>query len=263
MSNVSQAVATRNSAPAQVSPAQRIANLVESSKSGIERALPAGMSVERFQRILLTTVKTTPALLQCDPMSFLGAAMLSAQLGLEPGPLGHSYFVPYGKQVQFIPGYKGLIDLARRSGHITSIYAHAVRVGDEFDYSLGLEQTLIHKPAAQRGDITHVYAVAKLRDSDPQFIVLTKEQVEAFRARSKAAKSGPWVTDWEAMALKTAVRRLMTWLPLTVQSNRHEQAALAGDSLTVSLDDMDVIDLGRTDGDDITDAEVIDTTAGE
>jgi recombination protein RecT len=253
MTTIGNAVEAQRATPAQVAPAVLIAQLIERQRSGIERALPAGMNVERFTRVAITAVKMTPALLKCDSVSLLGAVMLSAQLGLEPGPLGHAYLVPFGTQVQFIPGYKGLIDLAMRSGKVTSIYAHEVRVGDEFDFEWGLEQRLVHKPAAKRGEVTHVYAVGKLAVGDPVFMVLTRDEVEGYRARSKAGKSGPWVTDWTAMALKTAVRRLVTWLPLSVEL----ATATQGDALVVrSLDDLDTIEPDYDDA-DIADAEVV------
>ena len=73
--------------------------------------------------------------------------MQAVQLGLEPGLLGHCYILPYKREATFIIGYKGMIDLARRSGHIQSIYAHAVHENDEFEYELGLHPKLEHKPS--------------------------------------------------------------------------------------------------------------------
>jgi recombinational DNA repair protein RecT len=116
-----------------------------------------------------------------------------------------------------------LIDLARRSGQISMIYAYPVREQDRFEWKLGLNPDIIHEPAAdvvpdrQGKDITHVYAVGKLVDGGTQFIVMTRHEVEAVRARSKAKNNGPWVTDWEAMALKTAIKRLVKYLPMSIE----------------------------------------------
>lgn len=113
----------------------------------IEKALPSQLSSERFQRVALTAFNSNPKLQQCEPVSFLAAMMQSAQLGLEPNtPLQQAYLIPYGTQVQFQVGYKGLLDLAQRSGQFKTIYAHAVYENDEFEIEYGLEQKLKHKP---------------------------------------------------------------------------------------------------------------------
>lgn len=187
-------------------------------------ALPKHLSPDRLLRIALTCVRQTPKLAQCDQTSLLGAVMQSAQLGLEPGgALGHAYLVPYGREVQFIVGYRGMIDLARRSGQIVSIEAHAVYEGDEFDCQLGLHSDLKHTPDwdnANRADpkmLRFVYAVAKLKDGGIQFHVMSRAEVERIRSRSKASNGGPWVSDYEAMSLKTVVRQLFKFLPVSIE----------------------------------------------
>jgi recombination protein RecT len=184
----------------------------------IARAVPKHVNPDRMLRIAMTALRVNPDLMKCTPGSFLGCVLSAAQLGLEiGGPLAQAYLIPYRQECTLIVSYRGMLNLARRSGMVTSIYAHEVREGDRFAYKLGLTPNLEHEPAdsPDREDkpITHVYAVAKLKDSDPVFIVLTKAQIEKYRARSRAATSGPWVTDYTAMALKTAVRRLFTWIP--------------------------------------------------
>ena len=135
------------------SPAQTIAAYLKKMGPEIEKALPKHMDADRMARIALTTIRTNPQLLECTVPSLMGAVMQAAQLGLEPGLIGHCYFVPFWnnkkkqREVQFIIGYKGMIDLARRSGHIESIYAHCVYENDEFEYELGLHPKLVHKPA--------------------------------------------------------------------------------------------------------------------
>ena len=202
--------------------APTLAQLIERQKPEIARALPRHLNPDRMARIATTTLRQTPLLARCTPESFLGALMSAAQLGLEPGPLGEAYLVPFrdGKsgnyQVQFIPGYKGLIKLAWQSGRLADIWAEVVYENDEFDYTLGLERTLTHKPAkSNRGTAEYVYAVAKLKDGGTPFVVLSVEEVESIRSRSKASKNGPWVSDWAAMAKKTAVKQLSKWLPMS------------------------------------------------
>ncbi len=202
--------------------APTLAQLIERQKPEIARALPRHLNPDRMARIATTTLRQTPQLARCTPESFLGALMSAAQLGLEPGPLGEAYLVPFrdGKsgnyQVQFIPGYKGLIKLAWQSGRLADIWAEVVYANDEFDYTLGLERTLTHKPAkSNRGEPEYVYAVAKLKDGGTPFVVLSFEEVESIRSRSKASKAGPWVSDWAAMARKTAIKQLSKWLPMS------------------------------------------------
>jgi recombination protein RecT len=105
------------------------------------------MTPDRLLRIALTEVRRQPKLAECSQASLLSAVFSCAQLGLEPGgALGHAYLVPYGKEVQFILGYRGMIDLARRSGLIDSITAHAVYEGDRFECEFGLAENLVHVP---------------------------------------------------------------------------------------------------------------------
>lgn len=190
----------------------------------IKAALPKHMTPERMARIAITEMRKIPKLAECNPMSFLGAVIQCSQLGLEPGgSLGHVYLIPYGKEVQVIVGYRGMIDLARRSGQIISIDARAVYEGDQFECELGLEAKLNHTPAwdnPNRADPTKlrfVYAVAKLKDGGIQFDVMSKIEVDSIRKRSKSSGSGPWVTDYAAMALKTVVRRLFKFLPVSIE----------------------------------------------
>jgi recombination protein RecT len=200
------------------SPEQTIAAYLKRMAPEIEKALPSHMNADRMARIALTTIRTTPKLLECNMPSLLGAVMQAAQLGLEPGLIGHCYIIPYGREAQFIIGYKGMIDLARRSGNIESIYAHCVYEADEFDYELGLHPKLHHKPATgRRGEMKYVYAVAHFKDGGYQFEVMDKEEIEKRRSRSKAAKNGPWVTDYEEMAKKTVIRHMWKYLPISIE----------------------------------------------
>lgn len=217
--------------PRNQAPKNDLANMLQKMAPEIQRALPKHVTADRMSRIVLTALRVTPKLAECTQASFLGAVMSCAQLGLEPNtPLGHAYLIPrFSKKRQATEctlqiGYQGMIDLSRRSGMLSAIYAYAVREGDEFSYELGLNPTIIHRPSREEGreskPITHVYAVAKLKDGEPVFTVLTRAQVEERRRRSNAADSGPWITDYEAMALKTAVRAVWRWLPKSTELAR-------------------------------------------
>ena len=201
---------------------QRVANirsLLERSKSQMEMALPKHMTADRLLRIAMTSVQKTPKLLDCTPQSLIGAVMQAAQLGLEPdGVLGQAYLVPYKATCQLIPGYKGLLKLARNSGELSTIQAHSVHANDKFDFGYGLEPFLQHTPALSNpGEVIAFYAVARLKDGGYQFEVMSKHQVDATRARSMAANNGPWVTDYEEMGKKTVIRRLCKMLPASVE----------------------------------------------
>lgn len=203
---------------------------LETYKSEIARALPKHMTADRMARIALTEFRKTPDLMKCDPATLFGAVIQCAQLGLEPGgALGHAYLIPFKNtkrnttDVQFIIGYRGMIDLARRSGQIVSLEAHAVYDGDEFECEFGLDSKLRHIPDWQnpnRADaqaMKFVYAVAKLKDGGTQFEVMSRAEINGIKARSRAAGSGPWVTDYVAMALKTVIRRLFKFLPVSIE----------------------------------------------
>lgn len=197
--------------------------LSEGFRRQMSLALPKTLTADRLMRIVITECRKTPALLQCDQQSFFGAVLQCAALGLEPGnSLGHCYLLPYGKTCQLIIGYRGMIDLARRSGQIVSIYAYAVHEKDHFKYTLGLAPNIEHIPCsdADPGNLTFVYAVAKLAGGGVQFDVMSRSAIEKIRGRSKAGRSGPWVSDFEEMAKKTVIRRLFKYLPVSVEAVR-------------------------------------------
>lgn len=201
-------------------------------KEQMALALPKHVTAERLARIAMTEVRKNPKLMSCDQVSFMGAIMQCCQLGLEPGgALGHAYLIPFENrskgivECQFLVGYRGMIDLARRSGQIISLSARVVRLGDQFSYSYGLDETIEHVPGAETGPMTHVYAVAKLKDGGQQFEVMTRADVEEIRDNSQGYKSAkkynrsdtPWITSFDEMARKTVTRRLFKWLPVSIE----------------------------------------------
>ncbi len=212
-------------------------------KDQIAAALPKHMTPERMIRVALTAWRKTSALQKCEPLSVISAIVQASQLGLEPdGVLGHAYLVPYGNQCQLIPGYRGLIDLARRSGHVVSIQAHVVYERDKFDFAYGLDERLSHTPCmdGDRGRAVAVYAVAKLKDGGYALEVMSMADVEKIRKRSKAANNGPWVTDFDEMAKKTAVRRMVKYLPLSVELHK---AVAIDERAEAGMDYESVIDV--------------------
>lgn len=192
------------------------------------------MNPERMMRVVANAIRTTPKLSNCDPMSFLGALMQCAALGLEPNTvLGHAYMIPFDNkkkgitEVQVVIGYKGLIDLARRSGHITSIAAGIHYSDDElWDYEEGTESRLRHRAGPMEGKKQHAYAIAKFKDGGHAYVVLPWAHVMKIRdgsqgwktaVRYDATKTTPWGAHEDAMAKKTAIRALSNYLPLSVE----------------------------------------------
>ena len=223
--------------------AKTIRDLVARMEPELAKALPATVTPERFARIVLTECNRNPALYECAPDSLLAAMMLSAQLGLEPGPLGHVYLVPFKRVVTFIVGYRGMIELAFRSGRLKDLQAEIVYEHESFNYRKGTTPKLEHFPnlePAERGKPIAVYAVARLTTGGAPFVVLSPSQVEARRKRSPAARanSGPWVTDTDAMWRKSAVRALQPFLP---QSPDFARAAELDESPVLELRDSEIV----------------------
>lgn len=192
----------------------------EQRKGSLSQVVTKTLTPDRVIRIALSALARTPKLLSCSAESVFLAVHSAAQLGFEAGsPLGHAYLVPYGSQCQLIVGYRGMIDLARRSGQILSIEAHVIHDGDEYEVEYGLEPKLRHKPnlSANVGKPIMVYAVAKLKGGGTQCDVMTVADVEKIRKRSRASENGPWVTDYEEMMRKTVVRRLWKYLPVSIE----------------------------------------------
>lgn len=238
-----------------------VGTLMAKLKPQLATALPAALNADRVARIALTELRQNPKLAEAamsNPLSFAGAMLRAATLGFEVGNgLGHAYLLPFEKkkkegnqwvvvsiETQLIVGYRGMIELARRSGQIESLYAVEVYAGEPFEVELGLSNNIKH---TRRFDVNTspesviaVYAVAKLKGGEVQFEVMGRNQVEAIRARSKAKDNGPWVTDWAEMAKKTVVRKLFKYLPVSIE------VKTASDSKSVSLEQIANDESGMT-----------------
>ena len=233
-----------------------IKDYVESMQGEIARALPSVMTPERFTRITLSALSTNPKLAACDPKSFLGAMMTAAQLGVEPNtPLGQAYLIPYGKQCQFQLGYKGLLDLAYRSGEVSIVQAQTVYENDEFEYEYGLEPKLKHIPATlNRGEPVFFYAMFKMKDGGYGFEVDSIDNIRAFAAKkSKSYGSGPWQTDFEEMAKKTVLKRVLKYAPLKSDFVRE---IAQDETVKTRIDD----DMSFVPDETVIDAEYTETT---
>ncbi len=253
-------------------------------KGEIANALPRHLSADRMARIALTCFRNTPKLAECKPTSVFAAVLQAAQLGIEPGLTGEAYLIPYKETCQLIPGYAGLIKLAKQTGQVVDIYAMAVREHDKFSCSFGLDRKLEHAPKAgkggfpasqkERGEIIGVYAVAVFKDGTRTFVVMGKDEVDRIRDGSSGYQQAkrydrldknPWHTHYEEMALKTAIRRLCKTLPKSAElaqalalEDAHNKGQAQNIDTTAVLDGSYTPPAGE-----IEDAEVIDETTGE
>lgn len=230
--------------------AMTMKDYVKQYEGEIAKALPKVLTPERFARMVTTALAKTPKLAHCNPASFVGAMLQAAQLGLEPNtPLGQAYLIPYGAECQFQVGYKGLIELAHRSGELKDISAHVVYSGDEFNFEFGLDPVLKHKPAkADRGSPEWVYAVYHLKSGGYGFEVMSwNDCLDHAKKYSKAFSSGPWKTNPEEMAKKTVVKKLLKYAPMKSDF----MIATAADESTIRLagseDEPELVQLDESD----------------
>ncbi len=194
-------------------------------KAEIMKALPRHMTADKLIRVAMTSIQRSPKLLDCSQQSLLACIMTCAALGLEPDQfLGQAYLVPFWNEkkkcmeAQLIPGYRGYIALARRTGEVQSVSAQVVYYNDHFDLQYGLNEKLDHSPAeGDRGDVKGAYVIFRYKDGSYSFDYMPKADIDAIRKRSKSADSGPWVTDYGEMAKKTVIKRHAKLAPLSVE----------------------------------------------
>ena len=235
-----------------------IFDVIQAGAKQFATALPKHINTDRFVRIAITTIRQNPKLAQCSQESLLGALMVSAQLGLEPGTLGQCYLIPYGRECQFQIGYKGMIELLRRSGQLKDIYAYSVYENDDFEITYGLDRNLIHKPNLEnKGNFLGCYCVAILKDGAKAFEYMTKEEIETHAKKfSKTFGNGPWKTDFEAMSHKTVVKKMLKWLPLSVEflENIEKDDKSFKVTETKNAEDIEIIE---------SDGDIINAETGE
>lgn len=219
---------------------RRVETMLEKMRPQFETALPrVGISVERFNRIILNTMKSNPGLMHetLNIHSFFAAVMQCAALGLEPGILGQAHLIPYKDNknnittVQMQIGYRGLIDLVSRSGQVLFVDAGIVYKGDTFRAIKGTNQELYHEQNWESEEITHVYAYAKLANGETVFRVMSVGAINKIRDKySKAYQydqtGSIWAKHYEAMSLKTVLKQLVKFLPIS--TSIQEQIALDG-----------------------------------
>lgn len=235
---------------AAMNPMQNLQSLLAKSWPRIASVIGNNMSPERLYQMCVSSINHEPKLAECTPESVLSCFMRCSSLGLEPSDvdgLGKAYILPYGnknfktgrREAVLIVGYRGMIELARRSGELKSIHTQAVYKGDEFSHwedETGQHFKFAANPDAKHSpeNLTHVYMNAQLTNGGFVFEVMTKNEVEAIKRRSSAGDKGPWKSDYEAMAKKTVVRRSFPYLPVSVQA----QEAASVDEQTPDYSDI-------------------------
>lgn len=249
---------TGNGNGAVATPAKRgetLKELINSDtiKSQIARALPKHCTADRFLRVATTALLRTPKLAQCTQASFMQALLDLSSLGLEPDNR-RAYLIPFENrkkgvtECQLIVGYQGYVELVRNSGCVSTIQCNVVCERDQFEFSFGSDGKLVHRPQmADRGKVIAAYAYVRLKDGSEQYEVMSVEDVNKIRARSRTSGSGPWVTDYEEMAKKTVFRRLRKWLPISPEirnafdledSHENESRSEVAETDTRSLEDI-------------------------
>ena len=186
----------------------------------IAKALPKHLTPDRFIRVAVSALTRTPKLKECEPVSLFGAMLTLSQLGIEPDGR-RAHLIPFENrrrgcvECQLIIDYKGLAEMAMRSGVVSYLHADVVCDADIFEENMG--EIVAHKIDRRkpRGEVYAAYAICKFKDGTAKAEVMSSEEIEAIRKRSKAGNSGPWITDWNEMAKKTVFRRLSKWLPLS------------------------------------------------
>lgn len=218
-----------NGAVTEKKPNKTIYEIIKAGEKQFAAALPKHLNSERFTRIAITTIRQNPKLAECNAESLLGSLMTIAQLGLEPGVLGQCYLIPFKNnkldtiECQFQLGYKGMIELLRRTGQLSDIYAYTVYSNDEFDIEYGLDRTLKHKPAFTnpegRGEIVGFYSVAILKDGTRAFEYMTRKEVIEHEEKYRKGnfKNEIWNKNFEEMSLKTVTKKMLKWLPISVE----------------------------------------------
>ncbi len=213
-----------------------IRDLIERMEPELVRSLSNPQAAQALMRHYLTSIRLTPALLECSTESLLAGLLLSAQVGLEPGPLGHVYLVPFGRECSWILGYTGIIELARRSGAVADLSSELVWDCDVYERPWR-NQTGVHfeyRPGepSKRTEVVAVLVTWRELSGGkwfPRALDVPPSRIERARKASRA-KSGPWFTDPDAMGRKTGIRAARPWLPLTPQAGQ----AFAVDGAVVS-----------------------------
>lgn len=212
----------------------------------LRRGAPRDVDAERMARIALTIVRQDPKIASCDPQSLLGAVMMCAQTGLEPGPMQHCAIIPYGKRATWQIMVKGLLHLLYRSDRIAAVQAGVARKGDRFSFDEGSAPFIKFRRSLTLRERERIAAFASIipREGPPLVRVMPIWEVERIRDQYAQATSGPWVTEFDEMAQKTVIKRLAKLAPVSAELTRaiswDDQGMVGQDQLVDMEEEIDV-----------------------
>lgn len=222
----------------------------------LEGAVPTEMCAKRLIRLFFVELSKNEQLNKCSVESICGAIMSCAQLGLEPGIAGMLYLIPRGGQMTIMLGYRGMIELCHRSGKVSTIKSYSVFENDEFSVELGTQDKIVHKRGmGARGRMIGVYAVVTMKDGSQHFDVMDMDEIKELRMRSKTMNNKAWETDFQQMAQKTVIKRILKYAPTSVTLS----SAISLDEAN-NYDGQDLAGVGRV---ALTEAGIVDTETGE
>ena len=169
---------------------------------------------KHFLRVALTSVNKNPKLADCTKESVLQCCLDAASFGVETNGRD-AHLIPYGNVCTLIIDYKGYVRLIMNSGLVSNIHADVVCESDEFEYNLGEVKAHRIDMRKPRGPMYAAYCVVTMKDGTKKAEVMSKDEIDSIRRRSRSGGSGPWVTDYNEMAKKSTVRRVQKWLLLS------------------------------------------------
>lgn len=242
-----------------VTPKDKFDLYIKEMKGGLAGVLPAGLSIDRMVHLAQLAGWRNPDLYTCTKKSVALGIITAIQLGLEPdGASGQAYLIPFnektGRNAKLVIGYKGLMEIAYRSGLVESIDAHVVYECDEFDYQYGTNEFIKFKPDLKArdsldgpGEMVCVFASAFLKSGITKFVILNNRDLLAAKGHSASSsgKSSPWNTHFEEMAKKTAIRKLCKYLPVGIDMAKavavDEANEYGGTQADLVLDNPEVV----------------------
>ena len=222
----------------------------------LEGVVPTELCAKRLIRVFFSELSKNPELNKCSINSVCGAIMSCAQLGLEPGSAGMVYLIPRKGEMTIMLGYRGMIELCHRSGKVSTIKSYSVFENDEFSVELGTQDKIVHRRVmGSRGRMTGVYAVVTMKDGSQHFDVMDMDEIEELRRRSRTMNNPAWATDFQQMAQKTVIKRILKYAPTSITLS----SAISLDEAN-NYDGQDLSNVGKA---ALSEAGIVDTETGE
>jgi recombination protein RecT len=191
----------------------------------LQLALPHGAAAPRFARLVLNEVRRNPKLAECTIESLLGVAMACAQTGLEPGPQGLCYIIPYKREATYQLGYKGMLNLAWRSEGIIGVASEVGRENDpvfEFDEGSSAFVRFQRLLRGERGNRVAAFAALTTKGGGTITRVMTYDEIEDHRRQYSKDKrdESAWATAWDEQACKTVLKKCAKRAPVSTETHQ-------------------------------------------